>query len=172
MNIFRRRRARLEAVCGPTTVYQRVMELLPWALVLGTVIYLAAAWRTIPDEIPVNYDMRGNITRMGGKGNLLVMPAFMFVGNVLMWIVGFFPQSWNIGVRVSILNRVRAYGMARDMVLELQLLITATFFLLSLTMIGPQWAFSRWYMKGGIWLPLLLTAAPLVRFFVRAKRLR
>lgn len=167
-----KRRARIEAVCGSrTTAYQWIGDVLPWALFLGLVIYLAVEWQSLPDKIPVNYDLQGNITRWGGKGNLLVYPIIMLASNLIMWVVGWFPQNWNTGIKITVLNRVRAFRLVRDLLAGIQILIAVMFFLNTLTMIHYQWAFSRWYMKGGIWIPIVLLVAPMIRFFIQIRRL-
>ena len=55
MRIFDR--SRVEAYCGPTTLYHIIAGILPWVLFLGTVIAMVAAWGRIPEQIPMQTDL-------------------------------------------------------------------------------------------------------------------
>jgi len=52
-------------------------EWITWAVVLAPFLYLAAIWNTLPAEVPLHWNLRGEIDRYGGKGELILIPVFL-----------------------------------------------------------------------------------------------
>ena len=171
MRFFRRifDRSRVEAYCGPTTVYHIVAEILPWLLFLVTSIVLLALWSRIPDQIPMHADFHGNVNGWGGKGSLLAIGGVYFGMNLLLWIIGYFPQSWNNGVRINSTglrrdNSVRGYRLTRDLLCDLRISMAILFSGTMLwTAFGDLSRFPVW-INAGIWILLLV---PLARYLIR-----
>ena len=167
MRIFDR--SRVESYCGPTTLYQIVSQILPWVFFLGTVIALAAAWKNIPEQIPLKTDLHGNITDWGAKSSLIWLGVVYLIINLTLMIVEYFPQTWNNGVRINAFarskqNSVRSYRLTRDLLCDLRIGMSAMFACALL------WsAFGGAGTAGalfGIAVPMLVLI-PLVRYLVR-----
>ena len=167
------RRAKADAFCGsPTTLYHRISEIIPWAIFMGLIIYLVVRWRALPEQIPLHYDLAGNITGYGGKGNIIVLVVIAFIMNITMWLVGLFPQSWNAGVRITFTNRVWVYKCLRDMMADLRIAMSLLFPAMTITILEYDTAFSHWFFRGGIWCILVLVIIPMIRYFVRVGRVK
>ena len=164
-------RKRVEALCGPTTIYHVISEIFPWAAFLLTVIVLAALWRRIPEQVPMHTDFTGSVTEWGGKNNLIWLCAVYFGINLLLWIIGFFPEAWNNGLRLQVLRRrVRIgggavnYRLTRDLLCDLRISISLLFSALLLMTAFYRPAFARHMLSWGIW---VLLGVPLVRYLLR-----
>ena len=173
MRIFNR--AKVESYCGPTTVYHILSEILPWIVFLGTVSALIAAWGSIPERIPMQMDYQGRVTDWGAKGNLIWLCAVYLVINLTLWIVGYFPQSWNNGMRVRAFglgkqnNSVRDYRLTRDLLCDLRISMSVLFSgLLLWTAFGSA---GRLGAAINIAVPLLI-GIPLARYLVRKNLFR
>ncbi len=164
-------RRQVEQYCGPTTVYHVISEILPWVFFLVSVILLAAGWKQIPDQVPMQMDGRGNVTSWGSKGTLIVLIAVYAVVNLTLWIIGYFPRSWNSGFRIRFLGRklnssntVQNYRLMRDflsdMRISMSLLFAGELLLVSFGSAGPL-------MAAAPWLVLVLVAVPMLRYMVR-----
>ncbi len=162
-------RAQVDAFCGsPATRYQRIASILAPALLLGTIVYILLVWRSLPERIPINYNMAGEITGYGGRGTLLVMPIFGLVTDLVIALVGRFPKSWNTGVRVTVLNRVRVYRLARDLLADLRLGMAILFGSLAIYhSLMPEH-----YRGIFVAFTLLLIFVPVLRYFIRVIRAR
>ena len=157
-----------DAFCGgKTSLYQRLAGILAPLILLGTIVYLAAIYHTLPDRIPTNFSPSGEITGWSGRGTLWIMPIIGLVTDFVIWIVGLFPQSWNTGTRVTVFNRARVYSLLRDLMADLRLGMAVMWAVISFFLIHSADGFPGWIIA--------LTAAagliiPLARYFLRLYR--
>ena len=160
-------RAEVDAYCGsPTTIYQRVAGVAAPVLLLGTIVYLLLRLPHLPALIPSHYNAAGEIDGYSGRGSLLVMPVIGLVTVAVIAVTARFPKSWNTGVRLTAINRVRVYRLMRDLMAELRLAIALMFggFAIYHSTL-PQ------HFSGGVTaLMILLPLIPLARYYIRLRR--
>ena len=162
-------RRQVDAFCGsPTTLYQRIVAILAPAILLGTLVYLLVIWNSLPVRIPMNYNMTGEITGYGGRATLLIMPIIGLVMDLSIALVERFPKSWNTGVRVTVLNRVRVYRLVRTLMADLRLACAVMFSGFAVY----QSTLPEHFSGNVTGLMILLTLAPLVAYFIRLRRAR
>ncbi len=128
MRIFDR--SRVEAVCGPTRPYHIVSEILPWVFFLITAVLLAAFWGRIPDQVPLKTDLHGHVTNMGDRSDILKLGGLYFFINICLWITGFYPESWNAGVRFGGIGKrrgVKNYPLTRDLLCDMRISMSLLF---------------------------------------------
>ena len=143
-------------------VYSFSVNIICLILLVGNLVYLIIVWGSIPEQIPAHFDGAGNITRYGGKGELLIMPIInwaMFVG---ISLIERFPKIWNTGVRVTEENRWRIYRIIKNLIVTEKLAMVAPFVFISICQ-------SRGLSLPGWFLPvfLFLCFAPIVFFIVK-----
>ena len=162
-------RAQVDAFCGcPTTRYQRIAGILAPLMLLGSIVYILIIWHTLPEQIPTHYNFAGEIDGYGGRGSLLLMPVIGLVTDLTVAVCGRFPKSWNTGVRVTVLNRVRVYRLVRDLMADLRLSMALAFAGFSVYTATLPERFSG-NVTG---IMLILIFAPIVRYFIRLVRAR
>ena len=160
-------RAEVDAFCGsPTTLWQRVLGILSPALLLGTVVYILIRWPHLPEQIPLHYNIAGEIDGYGGRGTLLLMPVIGLVSDAVVALAGRFPKSWNTGTKITLFNRVRVYRLVRDLMAELRLAMALFFggFAVYQSLLPEH------FSGNVIGLLTLLMFVPIVRYFVRLRR--
>jgi len=47
-------------------------ESLLWLILLVPFIYLAWVWNTLPDRVPIHFDINGNVNGWGGRDTELI----------------------------------------------------------------------------------------------------
>ena len=162
-------RAQVDAFCGcPTTRYQRIAGILAPLMLLGSIVYILIIWHKLPEQIPTHYNFAGEIDGYGGRGTLLLMPVIGLVTDLTVAVCGRFPKSWNTGVRVTVLNRVRVYRLVRDLMADLRLSMALAFAGFSVYTATLPERFSG-NVTG---IMLILIFAPIVRYFIRHIRAR
>ena len=162
-------RAQVDAVCGgPPSLYQRIAGILAPVLLLGSIAYILILWHKLPEQIPTHYNAAGQIDGYGGRGTLLLMPVIGLAGDLLLALVSRMPQSWNTGVRVTVLNRARVYRLVRDLMADLRLSMALIFGGFGLYMASLPEHFSVWFAVG----LSLLILIPMLRYFIRLPRAR
>ncbi len=154
---------------GPPRVRDRVAWAVPIAILFGLVVYTALIYRTLPAEIPSHVDFSGNVNGWSGRGFVWFFPAIGVATDVMMIIVGQFPQSWNTGVKLTVFNAAAVYRLVRDMLTELRIALALI------------WAVSEvWILHLESWghgeilavLLIALTAIPVLRYVLRVSALK
>ena len=93
--------------------------------ILGMVLYLIIAWKTIPDQIPAKYTSAGEVLSYESKSTLLTFPIILLVMSVTLVIVSLFPTAWNVpNVKITPKNEPYIRVCVRSMIDIMLLLIT------------------------------------------------
>jgi len=64
-----------------------ILRRLIWLIMLLPAVYLAIAWKQIPETVPMHFDLKGNVDEYGAKNELLIMTAILTGLNMLMYLV-------------------------------------------------------------------------------------
>jgi uncharacterized membrane protein len=108
---------------SPKNKFDTAANSLSLTLQTGVVLYLALAWRSIPDRIPGHYDASGAVNRWACKGELLIPLLFGWILFLVITAAAHAPQTWNTGVRIMAENRDRVYAVLQNMLSTMKLLI-------------------------------------------------
>lgn len=79
----------------------KIIKYLSIIQIFLTMIYLFYSYDTLPDFIPMHYDIMGNIDRYGSKYELLILPFFQMIIFLLLQFVSKHPSYWNIPFQVA-----------------------------------------------------------------------
>lgn len=116
--------------------YHLVMEICCLVLCVLPLAYLFFHWNQLPPELPMHYDLSGNVTRYGSKFEVLPL-VLLYIGMyLLLTLVALCPNSWNLPVKVTDKNREPVWALALTMILLLKLLITSAYGYMILSMTG------------------------------------
>ena len=105
----------------------RILDLLGWILLIGTLAYLILGWSSFPDQIPMHYNGAGEIDRWGGKGEIIIIEVVMWILYLGIGLVEKYPQIWNTGVEVTPQNKERVYRILKYMLKTLKTLTALIF---------------------------------------------
>jgi hypothetical protein len=96
------------------------------------------------------------------------MPIIGLLTDLTVAICARFPKSWNTGVRITVLNRARVYRLVRDLMADLRLSMALLF-----AGFGLYFASLPEHFSGNVTgIMLIVIFAPLLRYFIRARRAR
>lgn len=105
----------------------RILDLLGWILLIGTLAYLILGWSSFPDQIPMHYNGVGEIDRWGGKGEIIFIEVMMWILYLGIGVVEKYPQIWNTGVEVTVKNKEKVYRTLKYMLKTLKFLTALIF---------------------------------------------
>ena len=105
----------------------RILDLLGWILLIGTLVYLILGWPSFPDQIPMHYNGAGEIDRWGGKGEIIFIEVMMWILYFGIGVVEKYPQIWNTGVEVTAKNKEKVYRTLKYMLKTLKFLTALIF---------------------------------------------
>lgn len=116
----------------PHTKFQLGLEVLSLSMLLYFGSFLLFQWKSIPDEIPIRYNISGIPDSWGGK-NILIALFFVCVAVYLaVTVISFFPKSWNIPAKVTPENEDFIYTTMRGMLCFVKLCIVTCFVYISI----------------------------------------
>lgn len=110
-----------------TKIFGIIANVLCLACLLGTTIYLIAAWKSIPDMVPSHFNAAGEIDSVVSKSTLLLLPIMGWLMFIMFSVIEHFPQMWNTGVNVTQANMRRVYAISKSLLLTIKLLIVVDF---------------------------------------------
>ena len=105
----------------------RILDIIGWILLIGTLAYLILGWSSFPDQIPMHYNGAGEIDRWGGKGEIIVIEVVMWILYLGIGLVEKYPQIWNTGVEVTTQNKEKVYRILKYMLKTLKTLTALIF---------------------------------------------
>ena len=105
----------------------RILDLLGWILLIGTLAYLILGWSSFPDQIPMHYNGAGGIDRWAGKGEIIFIEVMMWILYLGIGVVEKYPQIWNTGVEVTAKNKEKIYRTLKYMLKTLKFLTALIF---------------------------------------------
>lgn len=99
------------------------------ALLLITItLFLIIAWREIPQEAILHYDIYGHVDVRGPKSFLILEAAFGWVIFFALTGIGLFPRIWSTGISVPDRTRMKVYRSIKHMLLVIKLCLCFCFF--------------------------------------------
>jgi uncharacterized membrane protein len=149
-----------------------LLEMLAFSLLLISWLLAIYGLITLPDSIPVHFDMTGSVTRYGGKFNILITPLIttaLFIG---MSILNKYPHIFNYPYPISTENAEKQYRAASRLIRWLKFLMVALFLFIDVVIIQaarhstniiPSWLF---------FFVLLLSFAPIAIYLISARSSR
>lgn len=109
------------------TKADRILDIIGWILLIGTLAYLILGWSSFPDQIPMHYNGAGEIDRWGEKGEIIVIEVVMWILYLGIGLVEKYPQIWNTGVEVTTQNKEKVYRILKYMLKTLKTLTALIF---------------------------------------------
>lgn len=119
----------------PVTGLYKAVEIITAAILILMAVYLVAAWKSLPDKLPMHYNAAGEIDRWSSKRELILLPVIAVFVYGLITLVSAFPSSWNIPVKVTRENRKRVYQGIKSMLVFMKLEVMVLFAYLELEII-------------------------------------
>lgn len=150
----------------PHTPLQRALQWISLLLLVGTFVYLALAWQQIPDQVPMHYNGRGEITRWGGKGNVLIFPIFMAAMSIPMLLLEHYPSVWNMSGKAYKVDPAATIQATRTLMIGFRAALLACGFLTTLYN-AQALPLPPWYLA----VTLAMLFGPMASYFVRVYRI-
>jgi len=124
--------------------YDIIVELICLIALIGTSVYLGINWNRIPEEVPMHYNVMGDINRWGQKGELLFRFFITWIMYIGLTVIECFPGIWNTGVTVTKENKERVYRILKSMLGTIKLLTVIIFVFLMINAIMTK-ELSAWF---------------------------
>jgi uncharacterized membrane protein len=120
------------------TKLQIALEIIGLLLLIAMFAFVCIQWNQLPLQIPVHYNATGEIDSLGSKTEILIMPVIGIFLYVLLTVVAFFPQIWNVPVRITKENKEAVYQHTMNLIILLKIEMLAMFFYITYYMATMQ----------------------------------
>jgi len=127
------------------TKTQIVIEAIGIIILLGMIIFVAAKWNNLPQQIPAHYNAEGVVDRWGGKSEMLFLPIVAVFLYGLITGASLFPKSWNMPTKVKDENKTEVYSCMKTMLIIMKVELLGVFFYITYKM-SMQMALSEWFL--------------------------
>ncbi|MBM7583770.1 putative membrane protein [Bacillus pakistanensis] len=99
----------------PKSVIEKSIDIMSLALLLISIVYVLMVWSSLPSEIPIHFNIKGEVDRWGGKEGIWFLPAI----GVFIWlsltILEKYPHKYNY-LNLTLQNAKKQYLNARLLV--------------------------------------------------------
>lgn len=68
-------------------IMNKILKTIIWPVMAAPAVYLAIAWKQMPERVAVHFDLKGNADRFGSKNELLTMTIILTVVNMLVYLL-------------------------------------------------------------------------------------
>lgn len=110
------------------TKFQVVLEIVGLLLIIGMIAFIYIYWNQLPEKIPGHYNAMGEVDRWGSKSEIIISPIVSSLLYIVLTVLSFFPKTWNVGVKITELNREEVYCCTRNLLSLIKVEIVGMFF--------------------------------------------
>ena len=115
-----------------------VLEALTLVFLTGIWVYTFLTFNSLPEEIPVHYDLQGTADRYAGKQEIWKLPVIATVICLAIFILNRFPHIFNYPGEITIQNAERNYSAATRMLRVLNCLCVLVFLVIVFSSAGNR----------------------------------
>ncbi len=109
------------------TLLIKIVDYICAILLIGSTIWVACHYCSLPDRIATHYDANGVIDGYGSKSTIWVVIAIMWVVVGLVSVAEQFPRCWNTGFKLTKENHCRLLALIWHFVSTTKLAISVMF---------------------------------------------
>ena len=120
-----------------------IIEIICLLLLGGITLYLILNWSSMPDKIPMHFNVTGEIDRWGNKAEIIFIPVMSWILYGMITVMEQNPKIWNTGVQVTEENAPRVYRILKSMVKTTKLFMVIVFCYITICSITAQ-SMSSW----------------------------
>lgn len=142
----------MKGVCRMSAKKLRtITSVICFLMIFAYVIYLQAVWSSLPERVPIHFDLHGVPNRYGKRGFLFFEPILALLILGLMMFCENIPQDWcNFPVEVTEENKEQLYEIGIKMMSMLKLTGVAVCLYAGISgnlSLAPMWPV--WILIGG-----------------------
>lgn len=154
------------------TTADTIIEYLAWGLLSFTWIIAIVNYASLPETIPVHYNLAGEVDRMGAKATLWLLPGIATVLFAGLTLLSNYPHAFNYPTRITEENARKQYTNATRMIRYVKLAVVVLCGSIVLLTIrntsGPSANLGAWFLPVAMGVLLL----PLGYFVTRSLRMK
>lgn len=113
----------------------KLIESISWLALIGLWYLVLANYSTLPETIPIHFNLAGKADGFGNKGNLFILPIISTIVFIAMSFLNKYPHTFNYLKTITEENALYQYGNATRFIRFLKLITVIIFGLISFEII-------------------------------------
>lgn len=105
----------------PRSLTESILDAISLIVLIGSFVYTAMSWSSLPEQVPIHFDMEGEADEWGSRMTLLWLPVIntiMFAG---MTVLRSFPHKMNYLIEITPENAVYQYRLSIELLAWIKL---------------------------------------------------
>lgn len=149
------------------TLFDTTLEVLGWISVFVSWVLTITYYASLPDIIPIHYNLTGHVDGFGSKTSILTLPIVSTIIFIGLTILNKFPHVFNYPTGITAANALKQYTTATRLIRYLKVIIVVVFACITLLTIknanGELSGLGAWFLP----IVLFLIFIPLVYFVIK-----
>lgn len=149
-----------------------ILNCLIVVVIVGSFIYSLTSYRSLPDQIPIHFNLKGEADNWGHPGFIFLIQIISLPTCLIVYALSRFPHMHNYGsVEVTENNALQLYTLSRLFltVLNFQIVLITSYFTWEMIQIGKGSAtFGNWFLMFVLGVPSIT----IVIFIVKLNRFK
>lgn len=148
----------------------RILELLSAGLLLFTWLYCLYRYSSLPQQIPIHFDLEGKPDNHGSKLSLFLFPGIITLVYALLTVLNRHPHVYNYMQRITAENAAEYYTSATRLIRVIKFVITFFTMLLAIYITGSaskSHSYLPWWLMPAFVLSMIL---PVVFHVIRRSK--
>ncbi len=109
------------------TKTDRALEIFGWVSIFAIWALPVASYTTLPETIPIHYNIAGQADNFGEKSNLFILPVVATILFIALTILNKFPHLFNYPAGITQHNALKQYAIATRFIRYLKFIIVMIF---------------------------------------------
>lgn len=91
------------------TTLEKIANIIGIASIVAMVLYIAFNWSALPDDVPIHFNVAGEVDGWGSKWNMLFLPIITIALYIFMEVIEKKPHTHNYPAHLTEQNAARFY---------------------------------------------------------------
>ena len=152
------------------TVFDKVIEMAGWFIVLVVWVYTIASYSKLPNTAPLHFNATGEADSFGSKASIIVSPIIMTILYVGIALLNRYPHNFNYPTKITKENAQKQYTMATRWIRYLNLVTALIIGYITLIVIqsakGKEGELGIWFLP----LSLGIVFIPTIYYILKSKK--
>lgn len=116
--------------------FDKIIEAIALIIFISIWVTVIYFYKSLPQIIPVHFDLSGNVDRMGDKSSIFTLPFIASFIYLLLTIISKYPQSFNYLQEITLDNAKSQYTFATRLLRVIKVIVLSVLFIIILVVIG------------------------------------
>lgn len=99
----------------PKTGVEKMMDSISLLLIVINMIYLISVWSTLPEQVPIHFNIKGEVDGWGGRAVIWLLPTISLILWFGLTMMERVPHFFNFPIEITEKNAAFQYKNARMM---------------------------------------------------------